>query len=274
MKPETNNMKIFVLLPAYNEAESIPRLFPKLLSTLDSITNNYRIIICDDGSSDNTAEIARKILPDERLAIITHKINRGLGETMRDLYEYVAENSKTGDVVIRMDCDDTHEPKYIPAMLKSLSLGYEVVIASRFASGGGQSGVTGYRATLSSAANVFMRSLFRIPGVREYSCGYRAYTSTILKKAIAFYGNDFIQLKGLGFTGTLEKLVKLHVLNAKIGEIPFHLRYDQKISSSKMISSITTLGYIIMAILYHWPWGGWKSKYRRKTGKQKTLRTV
>ncbi len=85
-----------------------------------------------------------------------------------------------------------------------------------------------------------------------------------IQDAIAFYGDNFIQLKGLGFTCTLEKLVKLKLLGASFAEVPFVLRYDKKQSASKMITSITTLGYLIMAIAYHWPWGGWRRYYTAK----------
>ncbi len=92
----------------------------------------------------------------------------------------------------------------------------------------------------------------------------------IIKKSILIYGNSFIQLKGLGFTCTLEKLIKLNLLDAKITEIPFILRYDRKQSKSKMVGSITTLGYVIMVIMYYWPFDGWlvyskKIKKRFKT---------
>src|SRR5207253_2764940 len=105
---------------------------------------------------------------------------------------------------------------------------------------------------------------FPIKGVKEYSCGYRAYRAETIKEAIACYGNNFIQLKGLGFTCTLEKLVKLKLIGAKFAEVPFMLRYDQKVSTSKMVSSVTTLGYLVMTIMYHWPWGGWRTAARHK----------
>ena len=79
---------------------------------------------------------------------------------------------------------------------------------------------------------------------------------------LGIYGNNFIQLRGLGFTSTLEMIVKLHMLGCRFAEVPFVLRYDQKVGYSKMVSSITSLGYLIMAVLYHWPFGGWRSQYR------------
>lgn len=231
-----------------------------------------RVIVCNDGSSDRTAEMLGALDLDLPLEVIHHKVNRGLGETSRDLFERAAEVSGKGDIIVRLDCDDTHEPEFIPVLVEQLRKGYDVVIASRFAPGGGQLGVGDYRALISHCANVFMKVFFPIPRVREYSCGFRAYRAEVIKDAIAFYGNDFIQLKGLGFTCTLEKLVKLKLLGARFGEVPFLLRYDQKQSSSKMLSSITTLGYLIMTILYYWPWGGWRTAVRRKRGNQAQVR--
>jgi dolichol-phosphate mannosyltransferase len=254
---------IIILLPAYNEENSIIPLFSKLVSTLDSIQKDFKIIICNDGSSDKTSEILLKYSKKLPIEIIEHSINRGLGESSRDLFERAAAIGNDGDIIIRMDCDDTHEPKYIPDIIKKLEQGYDVVVASRFKKGGGQMGVDGYRAFISRCANIFMKVFFPISGLKEYSCGYRGYRYSKIKETIDFFGNNFIQLKGLGFTCTLEKLVKLKLIGAKFGEIPFLHRYDQKQSDSKMVSSVTTLGYLVMTILYYWPWGGWRTSIRK-----------
>lgn len=255
---------IVVLLPAFNEEVSLPVLLPKISKTLDNILGGYRVIICDDGSTDNTAQVLSQYVNEMPIEVIRHKINRGLGETMRDLFERANEITSNNDIIVRLDCDDTHEPEIIHSMLTKLAEGYDVVIASRFQEGGGQMGVNHYRAFISYCANLFMKLLFPISGIKEYSCGFRAYRASVIKKAISFYGNNFIQLKGLGFTGTLEKLVKLKILEAKFAEVPFLLRYDQKQSDSKMVGSVTALGYVVMAILYHWPWGGWRTMYGSK----------
>lgn len=258
-------LMIFVLLPAYNEADSLPQLLPKIRESLGSSGMPYTVLVCDDGSSDDTAAVLASYAGTLPLEVITHKINRGLGETSRDLFERAAELAAPEDVIVRLDCDDTHEPELILRMVAALDeQNVDVIIASRFQPGGGQIGVDAYRAFISRSANLFMKVFFPVPGVREFSCGYRAYRAEIIQKAIGFYGNLFIQLKGLGFTGTLEKLVKLHLLGARFGEIPFVLRYDQKVSDSKMVGSITTLGYGVMALLYHWPWGGWRRGYRKR----------
>jgi dolichol-phosphate mannosyltransferase len=255
---------ILILLPAYNEEESLSQLMPKLQQTLCGMGEEFKILVCNDGSRDATQEMLEEYARQMPIEIIRHKINRGLGESSRDLFERASELVQDGDVIVRLDCDDTHEPKFIPSIVAKVREGYDVVIASRFAPGGGQLGVNGYRAFISRCANLFMKVFFPIQGLKEYSCGFRGYRAEKIKEAINFYGNNFIQLKGLGFTCTLEKLVKFKLINAKFGEVPFLLRYDQKQSASKMVTSVTTLGYLVMTLLYHWPWGGWRASIRSR----------
>ena len=261
---------IIILLPAYNEEASLHGLLPKLKTLFEISEEAYKIIVCNDGSQDKTQEILEKYAEDMPIEIIAHKINRGLGETSRDLFELSGSIAGSGDVIVRLDCDDTHEPEYIPKIIEKVRSGYDVVIASRFAPGGGQLGVSKYRALISLAANTFMKVFFPIKGLREYSSGFRGYKAEIIQDALLIYGNNFIQLKGLGFTCTLEKLVKLKLIGARFGEVPFMLRYDQKQSDSKMVSSVTTMGYLVMTVLYHWPWGGWRrqSKQRLRSGNE------
>jgi len=253
---------IFVLLPAFNEEKTLPRLLEKIILFSKNHRKNVTTLVCNDSSTDKTLQSIRPFKTKMSLIAINHPINRGLGETSRDLFEKVVTLAKDDDVIIRMDADDTHSPEYIPSMLQKLDRGFDVVIASRFAHGGGQKGVDLYRGMISRAANLFMKVIFPVRGVCEYSCGFRAYRASIIKKAITIYGNNFIQLKGLGFTGTLEKLIKLNLIGAKFSEVPFILRYDLKDSPSKMVTSVTTMGYLVMAVLYHWPWSGWRSTYK------------
>ena len=255
---------ILVLLPAFNEEMSLPFLIPALKEAMNDQQEDYQILVCDDGSTDNTLSLLDNYAQELPLKVINHPINRGLGETSRDLFEAASRIVNPGDVIIRMDCDATHEPMYIYDIIKKIREGYDVVIASRFSSGGHQLGVSNYRAFISRAANLFMKVFFPIKGLKEYSCGFRGYRAEIVHEAISFYGNDFIQLKGLGFTCTLEKVVKLKLIGARFAEVPFVLRYDQKQSGSKMVSSVTTLGYLIMTLLYHWPWGGWRTGVKKR----------
>ncbi|MEO7963138.1 MAG: hypothetical protein ABIT38_04420, partial [Gemmatimonadaceae bacterium] len=167
-------------------------------------------------------------------------------------------------IMVRMDCDDTHEPRYIKAMAAKLMEGYEVVIASRYAPGGDQIGVNLYRRTISRCANLLMKTFFPIRNVWEYTSGYRAYRVAFMKDAIELYGNRFIDLKGMGFTGTVEKIIKAKQMGARVGEVGFVLRYDQKMSQSKVVTSLTTMGYLVLIAKYIYPWGDLGSLWQRK----------
>ncbi len=253
---------IWVVLPAYNEEASLPKLLPKIDAALRERALEYRLVVVDDGSTDRTAAIlaaSRESLP---LQVLTHPINRGLGETERDAFEYAAACAAPDDVIVRVEGDDTHDPQYIFRLMDKLKEGFDVVNTSRFQPGGAQLGVSAYRAFISRCANLFMSVVFPVPNVRDFSCGFRAYRAQAVQDAVEVFGNDFVQLRGLGFTSTLEMVVKLHLLGCRCAEVPFVLRYDRKESASKMVSSITALGYLIMAVLYHWPFSGWASQYR------------
>ena len=251
-----------ILLPAFNEEASAEKLLRKIQAVAATEQWAYLILACDDGSRDRTGEIMSRLRTELPLEILSHKLNRGLGETVRDLFERAAEIAESDDIIIRLDCDDSHEPEHMVSLVAKLEEGFDVVTASRFQPGGGQVGLSAYRAFVSYSANIFLRVFYGIPNQKEYSCAFRAYRGEIVRRAIAAYGNQFIHLKGLGFTCSIEKLLKLHLLGARFAEVPFILRYDQKESPSKMVASVTTLGYLVMTILYYWPWGGWRSEYR------------
>ncbi len=257
---QTNKLKmIWIFLPAYNEELALPGLLQKIKNGLAD--HPYRVIVVDDGSIDQTPKILKQYQQKMPLDVITHTINRGLGETERDGFEYIARHSQPEDYLVRVEGDDTHEPQYILDLIKKLNEGYDVVNTSRFQPGGGQQGVSSYRALVSHTANIFMQMLFRIQGVRDYSCGYRVYRARVMQDAVRIFGNNLVQLRGLGFTSTLELIVKLKILGCRFAEVPFVLRYDQKKSGSKMVGDITTLGYFTMAFLYWWPFGGWRRLY-------------
>ena len=252
---------IWIVLPAYNEEHALPKLLPKLDAALKKNGQAYRLVVVNDGSADRTAEILQQFTATLPLDVVTHPINRGLGETERDGFEFVAARCHDSDVIVRVEGDDTHDPEYIFVLLQKLATGFDVVNTSRFQPGGAQLGVSTYRAFISRCANLFMKAMFPIPGLRDFSCGFRAYRARVIMDAIQVFGDDFIQLRGMGFTSTLEMVVKLHLLGCKFAEVPFVLRYDLKESHSKMVGSITTLGYFLMAFLNHWPFGGWRVRY-------------
>jgi dolichol-phosphate mannosyltransferase len=260
---------IYILLPAYNEELALRPLVDRIHRTMHRHGYAYRIVVVNDGSRDGTAEILKELQQTHPIDVVTHVYNRGLGETARDGFEYIADIASPTDVIVRMDCDDTHHPRYIVKMIEKLNQGYEVVITSRYQPGARVHGLDWYRRTISRIANLMFKCAFPIKGVWEYTCGYRAYRASIIQDALAIFGNKFIDLKGLGFTGTLEKLVKLRMLGARIVEIPFILRYDRKLGASKVVTSITTLGCFVLMIKHQRWWGAEGQRWKLACAERK-----
>ena len=243
---------IYIFLPAYNEELALPRLVKKFFDEMRRLHEPYQIVVLDDGSSDGTVSEAEKLSKEIPLVLLKHEKNKGLGETMRDGLEYLAKTAGPEDVIVTLDCDDTHEPRFFPAALKKLREGYDVVILSRFCRGGGEEGLSLVKSILSRGAGIFLQIFFPIKGVREFSCGYRVIHASILKTAIETYGADFIRLAHMGFVVTPEILIRFRMLGARITESPFTLRYDQKPTPSKNNSLRTIKGYFALVWNY---WG-------------------
>ena len=241
---------IFVFLPAYNEEVALPRLVGKLDAVLQAHFGQYRIVVLDDGSSDRTLEAAERLAKKYPLTVLRHEKNRGLGWTMVDGLKHCAKVSAPEDLIVTLDCDDTHEPKYIPDAVKKANEGYDVVILSRYQKGGGEHGLSPLKSFLSRGAGLFLQVFFPIQGVREYSCGYRVIRAAALKRAFERFGDRFVRLADQGFVVTPEILVKMRMMGCRIAEVPFVLEYGQKPGLSKNRPVKTILGYFRLVMLY------------------------
>jgi dolichol-phosphate mannosyltransferase len=85
---------------------------------------------------------------------------------------------------------------------------------------------------MSGGASLMMRVVFPIRGVRDFTCGFRAYRATTLRAAVSRYGDEFVNQAG--FQCMVDILLRLRSMNLVIGEVPFVLRYDRKGGESKM----------------------------------------
>lgn len=224
-------MTIRVVLPAYNEAKSLRSLLPTLLKSLTEEEKKFHIYVVDDGSSDNTAGQVRKI-SSNKVSLIRHRRNLGLSEAINSGLRRALKDSENDDIIVTMDADNSHLPGLINRMVRLIEEGNDVVISSRFTAGARVKGVPLGRRILSRVASFLFRFLFPIRGVKDYTCGYRAYRVSLLKKAMAKYGKSFIDQKG--FSCMVDILLKLRELDPIITEVPMILRYDLKPGKSKM----------------------------------------
>jgi len=223
--------RLWLLLPAYEEAESLPPLLADLAATLAGWPEPppCRVVVVDDGSRDDTRGAARA-LPDLDVEVLVHERNRGLGAAMRTGIEHVLQEAEDDDLLATMDADHTHPPELLPAMLARVDAGADLVIASRFQAGASVHGLDALRRTTSLLASWLLRLLF--PGARDYTCGYRVYRVGLLRWGRERYGRDF--LNQAGFAVMVDLLLKLRRRARRIDEVPLTLRYDRKRSTSKM----------------------------------------
>ncbi len=233
------NQKITVMLPAYNEEKDLPVLLGRIQHAL-SRWANYRILVVDDGSHDQTAQIVRDASKQMPVELIQHPQNMGLGAAMRTGLKAAAHNS---DIVITLDADNSQDPELMKTMVERLAEGFDVVIASRFQPGAQEIGVPPFRVFLSHVSSTGIRTIVRYPGVRDYTCGFRAYRAETLRKLIDTFGDNFIRENG--FSCMFELLLNLRGLHARVSEVPLILRYDLKEGASKMRILRTMWRYVI-----------------------------
>lgn len=224
---------IFVVLPAYNEQKSIPLLFERIGSTFRKFPHDYRIILVDDGSRDDTLKMATLLKETMPVETLVHPVNKGLGEALKTGLVYATNLAGNSDVIITMDTDNTHDPDLMPQMHRKILEGCDMVIASRYVKNGRVIGVPHLRRFLGRAASLLFRIFFPITGVRDYTCGYRAYRATLLKKAFQEYDNIFISQSG--FSCQVDILLKLRrFIKPFVCEVPIVLKYDERRGLSKM----------------------------------------
>lgn len=231
---------IYLVLPAYNEENSIPSLLRRIKVNLEDIYSmNYHVIVVNDGSKDKTLHAVEEFKNQLPLTILNHEINQGLGPTLNDGLKEAVRVADDNDIVITMDSDDTHTPGLIFRMVNAIVEGHDIVIASRYRNGSRIFGLSLSRKIISYIASWIFRILLPIKGVRDFTCGYRAFRAIVLKDGYEKYGDKFIDQQG--FQVTVDTILKLRNMNFVFGEVPFILRYDYKADISKMNVKSTTL---------------------------------
>jgi dolichol-phosphate mannosyltransferase len=225
---------IHILLPAYNEQVTIGPTIESIARVAGDIGEPIRVLLVDDGSADATLEraaaTARSTGVD--LTVTSHEQNRGLGAALRTGIYRVVDEAGTDDVLVAMDSDNTHPADLIPGMVRRIRNGADVVIASRYQDGATVAGVPAYRRVLSDGGRFLFRLAFPIPGVRDYTCGFRAYAIGPLRRAKLVYGEELCTQRG--FEATVDVLLRLRQVGIQAEEVPLRLDYSSRVGSSKM----------------------------------------
>jgi dolichol-phosphate mannosyltransferase len=205
-------MKTLVTVATYNEMENLPDLVEEIFRHAPQV----ELLVIDDNSPDGTgAWCDRKGREDPRLLCLHRKGKLGLGTAIIAGMQYALENGYR--YVLNMDADFSHPPHCLPDLIRGMepSAGppVDVMIGSRYISGGGVQGWPLTRKLMSRGVNCYARWLL---GLRPKDCsgGYRCYRVSFLKKL------DFTAIRSRGYSFQEEVLWRLKRLGARFGETP------------------------------------------------------
>ena len=206
-------MKSIVVVPTYNEIQNIDALLKALLA----LPNGVHLLVVDDGSPDGTgARVDDWVGREPRVGVIHRPRKMGLGTAYIAGFGRVL--SEGYEAVIQMDADFSHRPDYVPELLAKAK-DYDLVIGSRYVSGGGTSGWGLHRRVLSKGANIFARGMLGFP-VRDCTAGFRCYRAEALRKI------DFTSVLAEGYSFLVEMLYRTLKSGARVAEIPSSSRKD------------------------------------------------
>lgn len=225
--------KNVIVIPTYNEKDNISILLEKIFNLIPSIY----VMVVDDNSPDKTWQLIENLKSRyPHLSLLKRDEKEGLGKAYIAGFKKILENPDWKNIVM-MDADLSHEPKYLPEMLR-LAQNFDLVIGCRYMLGGG---VTKkweiWRRFLSAAGNLYLRIIFGKYPIRDWTTGYNVIKISALKK-INF---DFLNPKGYAFISSLKYY--LAKSGATIKESPIFFE-ERNGGESKMTSSIIREGII------------------------------
>lgn len=199
--------KLALAIPTLCEAENIPVLLGRVRAMLDPLETPYEILIVDDESCDGTVEIVSAIAQeDPRVRLLVREGQRGLAGAILHGWE-----NSDAEILGVMDSDLQHPPELLPSLMSAISSGYDLVIGSRYAAGGGLGSWNPMRKLLSAVA-VWVTWPIQRMGLRakDPMSGYFFVRRDCL---------GGIPFQKSGFKLLLEILVRAHIRSVK--EVPF-----------------------------------------------------
>lgn len=203
-------MQVTIVIPAYNEEESLPAL----LSELDKLDGISEIIVVDDGSTDKTGKIAEH----RGAKVIKHPYNKGNGASVKT----GIRNAK-GDIIVLMDADLQHNPQEIPNLLAHIHE-YDMVVGARVKNPQGSF----HRNLANKFYNKFASYLTKFK-ILDLTSGFRAVRKNVIMKFLYLLPNDFsyptTSTLALLRSGYSIKYVPIHA-NKRIGESKISLLND------------------------------------------------
>jgi len=200
-----NKAKVSIILPALNEAETIGKVIDEIpLQGLEQAGYSVEVLVVDNGSTDQTAQIAR-----EKRATVISEPRRGKGRAVRTAFEQV-----NADFVFMLDSDYTYPAIYILDMLKLLNQGYSVVIGSRLKGKREKGAISGWNMIGNRVLTLMAKILYRAR-ISDLCTGYWGFRGEVIPQ---------LNLSATEFTLEADLLSQVAKKGYRIGEVPIHYR--------------------------------------------------
>lgn len=221
---------LFIVIPTYNEKENLPKLAADLLALPIPYLN---LLIVDDGSPDGTGDLADELAAaDPRIRVMHRTGKQGLGTAYIQGFGKALDYG--ADIIMQMDADFSHDPKYIAGMLEALRDNkVDVVVGSRYVKGGKLDERWSFlRRLLSWWANVVWVGVILRTPIKDSTGGFRAW------KRATLIGMDLRRVRSNGYIFQVEMTYIAAQLGYKFREVPIYFA-DRRYGTSKMGLRIT-----------------------------------
>jgi len=196
-------MKYSIVVPFHNEQESVTELYHRIIDSMDTCSDDFELIFVDDGSHDATFSLLSEVADvDSRVTVVRLQRNYGKTEAL-----VAGFDQAEGDYIIAMDGDLQHNPKDIPAFIRKLEEGYDVVCGRRMERPGDN---VLLKRVPSRIGNWLMAKLTGVP-LHDFVGGFKAYRTKLVRE-IPLYGELQRFIPALAAT-----------YGARICEIPIHI---------------------------------------------------
>jgi len=218
-------MNISIVIPTYNEKDTLPILIEKLTREVKKIAEKFSIIIMDDSSPDGTGRIAEDLNKKyQNITVIQRPSKLGLGSAYKQGFQIALERFDP-DYVVQMDADHSHDPKEISLMANKIK-DHDYVIASRHLPGSTVIGWGVGRKLLHTLAGNFARGCAKLE-ITDPTSGFRMFKKNVLNAV------NFSEIKSEGFAFQVELLCYLRRKGLHGIEIPTRF-VNREIGKSKM----------------------------------------
>ena len=220
-------MKKLIIIPTYNEKENIENIIRKVFS----LETQFNILIIDDGSPDNTAQIVKSLQNEfsNKLFIEERTGKLGLGTAYIHGFKWALKNNY--DFIFEMDADFSHDPEDLPRLLHACTNGGgDLAIGSRYVKGVNIVNWPMSRLLMSYFASKYVKTITGMP-INDSTAGFKCYSRKILEKI----NLDSIEFVGYAFQ--IEMKFKSWKYGFKIKEVPV-IFTDRQEGSSKMSGGI------------------------------------